>query len=72
MARLAVAARAFSASPSAGAAGVAMVQGASRGIGLEFVSPPIPSPVPHFASPSGSFPPPPPPPPPRSRFAPSH
>jgi hypothetical protein len=65
MARLAVAARAFSASPSAGAAGVAMVQGASRGIGLEFVSPPIPSPVPHFASPSGSFPP-------HSRFAPSH
>ncbi|KAF8692165.1 hypothetical protein HU200_039766 [Digitaria exilis] len=37
MARLAVAARAFSASASAGAGGVAMVQGASRGIGLEFV-----------------------------------
>ncbi|RLM98847.1 hypothetical protein C2845_PM06G33820 [Panicum miliaceum] len=36
MARLAVAARAFSASASAGG-GVAMVQGASRGIGLEFV-----------------------------------
>ncbi|CAN6338903.1 unnamed protein product [Urochloa humidicola] len=35
MARLAVAARTFSASASAG--GVAMVQGASRGIGLEFV-----------------------------------
>jgi len=41
MARLAVAARAFSASASgAGAGGVSMVQGASRGIGLEFVSPP--------------------------------
>ena len=41
MARLAVAARAFSASPSgACASGVSMVQGASRGIGLEFVSPP--------------------------------
>ncbi|CAN6356949.1 unnamed protein product [Urochloa humidicola] len=39
MARLAVAARAFSASASAGAGAgsVAMVQGASRGIGLEFV-----------------------------------
>ncbi|CAL5092443.1 unnamed protein product [Urochloa decumbens] len=37
MAGLAVAARAFSASASAGAGGVAMVQGASRGIGLEFV-----------------------------------
>ncbi|KAJ1266294.1 hypothetical protein BS78_08G140100 [Paspalum vaginatum] len=38
MARLAVAARAFSASASAGAGGgVSMVQGASRGIGLEFV-----------------------------------
>ncbi|KAF8655541.1 hypothetical protein HU200_061087 [Digitaria exilis] len=37
MARLVVAARAFSASASAGAGGVAMVQGASRGIGLEFV-----------------------------------
>ncbi|RCV19432.1 hypothetical protein SETIT_3G383900v2 [Setaria italica] len=37
MARLAVATRAFSASASAGAGGVAMVQGASRGIGLEFV-----------------------------------
>ncbi|CAD6341013.1 unnamed protein product [Miscanthus lutarioriparius] len=38
MARLAMAARAFSASPSgACAGGVSMVQGASRGIGLEFV-----------------------------------
>jgi hypothetical protein len=52
MARLAVAARAFSAAASGG--GVSLVQGASRGIGLEFVSPPhlplIASPPPSVSS----------------------
>jgi hypothetical protein len=48
MARLAVATRAFSASPSGpSAGGVSMVQGASRGISLEFVSPPHLL-IPHF------------------------
>jgi hypothetical protein len=43
-AAMATAARAFSSAPAApaAAAGVSMVQGASRGIGLEFVSAPLP------------------------------
>ena len=62
MARLAVAGRAFSASAGAGAGGVSMVQGASRGIGLEFVSAPSSCPHPHLTLRSA---------PPHSRFAPA-
>jgi hypothetical protein len=55
-ARLAVAAtRAFSATAAAG--GVSMVQGASRGIGLEFVSPPQPRPQFHLLRNGPSVPP---------------